>query len=192
MVLITAQVCNLGSTAVQSSVNVGRDGSTATADHHEEVSDQSHCIVWSCDSHVMYRFSRDDLLQMDFDAYVASSSGESGSECGTPGEVGGRPTVNHSTTNKATKYRSLLAAGEDGRGEGGGDGEEGRGKGGGDGEEVMEISWKPGLKEGVEGIVRKRQEEEGEGATTWDHYIREKNKKKKEKRAKVKVRLLVI
>lgn len=128
----------------------------------------------------MYRFSRDDLLQMDFDAYVASSSGESGSECGTEGEGGGKPSVNHSATNKATKYRSLLAAGEEGRGEGGGDGEE-----------VMEISWKPGLKEGVEGMVRRRQEEEeGEGGTTWDHYIKEKNKKKKEKRAKVKVRLL--
>ena len=134
-------------------------------------------MVQSCDSHVMYRFSRDDLLQMDFDAYVASSSGDSGSECGTAGEGGGRPTVNHSATNKTTKYRSLLAAGEEGRGEGGGDGEE-----------VMEISWKPGLKEGVEGMVRRKQEEEGEGATTWDHYVREKNKKKKEKRSKVKVR----
>lgn len=138
-------------------------------------------IVWF--SHVivaMCRFSRDDLLQMDFDAYLASSSGESGSECGTAGEGGGDPTINHSATkysNKATKYRSLLAAGEEGRGE--------------DGEEVMEISWKPGLKEGVEGMVRRKQEEEeGEEATTWDHYVREKKKKKKEKKAKVKVRLL--
>lgn len=121
------------------------------------------------------------MLQMDFDAYLASSSGESGSECGTSGEGGGMPKADHSASDKVTKYRSLLADGDKVGNEGGSEG----GDGGGSGEEVVEISWEPGLREGVEEMVRRRQEEGGEG-TTWDQYLKERNKKTKERRAKVK------
>ena len=122
------------------------------------------------------------MLKMDFDAYLASSGDESGSESGTPGEGGEVPVADHSAakhSDKVKKYRSLLA--EDGDGCEDGDRAEG-----GRSEEVMEISWEPGLREGVEEMVQgKRGKGEGEG-TTWDRYLREKNKRAREKRAEVK------
>jgi hypothetical protein len=115
----------------------------------------------------MRKFSRDDMLKMDFDAYLGSSSGsDSGSECGTPREGGAEPNRDHTGTklsHRVAKYRSLLCA----------DGEEDEGEKEG---EVMEVSWEPGLREEVEERVR---ENAGEGGTTWDQYLRERKKKKK-------------
>jgi hypothetical protein len=115
----------------------------------------------------MRKFSRDDMLKMDFDAYLGSSSGsDSGSECGTPGEGGAEPNRDHTGTklsHRVAKYRSLLR----------GDGEEDEGEEEG---EVMEVSWEPGLREEVKERVR---ENTGDGGTTWDQYLRERKKKKK-------------
>lgn len=121
------------------------------------------------------------MLKMDFDAYLASSSGDdSGSECGTTGEGGEGPNTDHTSTkpsDKVTKYRSLLSGGDIG-----GDSvkcEDG---------EVMEISWEPGLREGVQDMVNKKHGEgEREGTTTWEQYLRDKKKKAKKKRNEVKV-----
>ena len=99
---------------------------------------------------------------MDFDAYLASSSGESGSESGTPGVGGEEPNGDHSGTKlsrKAARYRSLL------------DSEDGEGGG-----EVLEVTWEPGLRGEVSERVRVC---EGEGGTTWDQYQRERKSKKK-------------
>ena len=112
---------------------------------------------------------------MDYDAYLASSSSGSGDEFGSSGEGGGDPNTDHSRakhSRKVAKYRSLLVDGEKGNGDGV------------SGEEVMEISWEPGLREEVQGVVRRRQEE---GETTWERYRRERGKKVKEKRSMVKV-----
>ena len=109
---------------------------------------------------------------MDYDAYLASSSSGSGDEFGSSGEGGGEPNTDHSRakhSRKVEKYRSLLVDGEEGDGDGV------------SGEEVMEISWEPGLREEVQGVVRRRQEED---ETTWERYRRERGK---EKRSKVKV-----
>ena len=177
------QVCDVCLATVQSSSDVGRDGPSAAADHNEKVTDQSGIVVKSCDHHVLCRFSRDDMLKMDFDAYLASSGGESGSESGTSVEGGEVPKADHSAakhSDMVTKYRSLLA--DSGDGCEGGDKSEG-----GKSEEVMEISWEPGLREGVEEMVKRRRVEgEGEGGTTWDHYLRERSKRTREKRAEVK------
>ena len=128
-----------------------------------------------------YRFSRDDMLKMDFDAYLASSGDDSGNECGTPGERGGEPKANHSSTkhsNKLSKYRSLLVGGDNG--------EMGEGVRGGE-EEVLEISWEPGLREGVREMVKRQGEREEGEETTWEQYRRERKKKTKTKRSETKV-----
>ena len=131
----------------------------------------------------MTRFSRDDMLKMDYEAYLASSTDESGSESGTPGGVGGEPKEDHSLTknsDRVAKYRSLLV--------GSGSGDIVSGGGGEEEEEVMEITWEPGLREGVEEMVRRRRREgEGEGETTWEHYLREKNRKTKRTKTETKV-----
>ena len=182
--VVCCQICDVCLATVQSSSDVGRDRLAETADHNEKVSGQSNLAVWSRDYHMFCRFSRDDMLKMDFDAYLASSGGESDSDSGTPGEGGEVLKVDHSGAkhNKVKKYRSLLV-------EGGGGCEGGDKTEGGRSEEVMEISWEPGLREGVEEMVQRKRgkgEGEGEGGTTWDRYLQERNKRARQKRAEVK------
>ena len=135
-------------------------------------------------------------MKMDFDAYLGSSSGESGNESGPSVEGGGLvsgpndgPTGKggkvasgpsgeggEGTTQaqKLAKYRSLLTE-EEGGEEGGRKEEQGE----------MEITWEPGLSEGVEKMVSRRRRkggEEGGGATTWETYLLERRKRLKEKR----------
>ena len=133
------------------------------------------------------RLPREALLRMDFEAYLGSSSGDSGDESGTPGEGGEEANKDRAHRNQIAKYRSLLMEGE----------EEGEGEG--EGREEMEITWEPGLRKGVEEMVkgrsRERQGREGRGgqeqrSTTWETYLKERSRQMREKRkAKVKVQL---
>lgn len=110
-------------------------------------------------------FSKDELEDMDFKAYIATSSSEEGEE-----EVG----------SKRDEYRRLLLSNAD-SGAGVGKNDEG---GGEEAEEVdMEITFTPGLSEKAEGMLLQR-EKNKEEETTLDKYLRKQKEKKQQKKLK--------
>ena len=108
------------------------------------------------------------MLKIDYDTYLASSSGE---ESGTSGEGGGG--AKNRPQGQGVKVPVIVGCCGGWGGWGGWEG----------GEEVMEITWEPGLREDVREMVKRRQGA-GQGAeTTWQQY--QKEKKAQKKRVKV-------
>ncbi|XP_053332917.1 ESF1 homolog [Clarias gariepinus] len=123
-------------------------------------------------------FNKDELLNMDFQAYLASSSEDEDEEVEAE-EV--KPAVSVKEEEKKggkkgkkedeqiAKYRQLLQSIQD---------KEGRGK---DKDMEMEITWVPGLKENAEQLVKKKLEGKDK-LTPWEEFLEKKKEKKKDKR----------
>ncbi|KAF5895670.1 ESF1, partial [Clarias magur] len=122
-------------------------------------------------------FNKDELLNMDFQAYLASSSEDEDDEVEAE-EV--KPAVSVKDEKKGgkkgkkedeqiAKYRELLQTIQD---------KEGKGK---DKDMEMEITWVPGLKENAEQLVKKKLEGKDK-MTPWEEFLEKKKEKKKDKR----------
>ncbi|KAI2668175.1 hypothetical protein H4Q32_004835 [Labeo rohita] len=127
------------------------------------------------------KFNKDDLLDMDFKAYLASSSEEEEDEEEAEAEqqiedekpVEPLPEEKKSSKGKKSseqiaKYRELLKSIQDK------DKEKDEGM-------DMEVTWVPGLKETTEKLVKKKMEGKDQ-LTPWEQYLQKKKEKKKEKR----------
>ncbi|RXN09195.1 ESF1-like protein [Labeo rohita] len=132
------------------------------------------------------KFNKDDLLDMDFKAYLASSSEEEEDEEEAEAEqqiedekpVEPLPEEKKSSKGKKSseqiaKYRELLKSIQDK------DKEKDEGM-------DMEVTWVPGLKETTEKLVKKKMEGKDQ-LTPWEQYLQKKKEKKKEKRKGKKV-----
>ncbi|XP_031562221.1 ESF1 homolog [Actinia tenebrosa] len=119
----------------------------------------------------MKSFSKDDIQEMDFQAYLASSDDE-GEEF--PGVVGDEDEDSHSEDEeeKIAKYKKLVQEIDSKEHEDDHDNE-------------MEITWEPGLKESALDLVaKKRAEKEEKNLTAWEKYLNNKKEKRKERRKK--------
>ncbi|GCB80439.1 hypothetical protein scyTo_0016203 [Scyliorhinus torazame] len=127
------------------------------------------------------QFKKDEIEEMDFNAYLASSSEEDEADVEEekePEQEGDLKSVSESkmTTKtkkdaeeQITKYRELLKNIQ---------GKEERTK-----DMEMEITWIPGLKETTEAIVKKKLER-GTILTPWEQYLEKRKDKKQQKRNK--------
>ncbi|MCJ8748132.1 hypothetical protein PDJAM_G00161660, partial [Pangasius djambal] len=121
------------------------------------------------------KFNKDELLNMDFQAYLASSSEEDEVEaeevkpveCVTEEKKGGKKGKKEEE--QITKYRELLQSIQN---------KERKEK---DKDMEMEITWVPGLKESAEQLVKKKMEGKDK-MTPWEEFLEKKKGKKKEKR----------
>ncbi|XP_017571978.2 ESF1 homolog [Pygocentrus nattereri] len=126
------------------------------------------------------KFSKDELLDMDFKAYLASSSEDE--EFEEEGVVQEEETTLAESSAKEkrgkkgkkeeeqiAKYRELLQGIQD------------REKKEKDKDMEMEITWVPGLKETTEKLVKKKLEGKDK-LTPWEEFLEKKKEKKKEKR----------
>ncbi|XP_073698879.1 ESF1 homolog [Garra rufa] len=123
------------------------------------------------------KFDKDELLTMDFKAYLASSSEEEEEveeqqieavkPVEPPPEEKQGSRVKKSTEQIA-KYRELLKSIQEK------DKEKDEGM-------DMEVTWVPGLKETTEKLVKKKMEGKDQ-LTPWEQYLQKKKEKKKEKR----------
>ncbi|XP_074628281.1 ESF1 homolog [Acropora palmata] len=117
----------------------------------------------------MRKFSKEDLLDMDFDAYLASSSDEEETK-ENDGNLDEEQGSDEDEEKKINKYKQLLKEIEDKESKN-------------DGEQDLEITWEPGLQETTEELVKnKLKEKEGKNITPWEHYLQKRKQKKKEKR----------
>ncbi|XP_036413528.1 ESF1 homolog [Colossoma macropomum] len=130
------------------------------------------------------KFSKDELLDMDFKAYLASSSeDEEFEEEGVVQEeemklaessaVEKRGKKGKKEEEQIAKYRELLQSIQD---------KEKKEK---DKDMEMEITWVPGLKETTEKLVKKKLEGKDK-LTPWEEFLEKKKEKKKEKRKEKK------
>ncbi|XP_077996320.1 ESF1 homolog [Glandiceps talaboti] len=120
----------------------------------------------------MKKFNNDELMQLDLQAYLASSSGEENdSEDLGPGdlEIGSASDDDEMNDDqRIAKYRALLIGGDEKK-------EEKKF----DKDMELEISWEPGLKETTEVLIKTKEEEKD--LTQWQQYQKKKKEKKKEK-----------
>ncbi|XP_077102191.1 ESF1 homolog [Siphateles boraxobius] len=123
------------------------------------------------------KFNKDELLDMDFKAYLASSSEEEEEEeeKQTEAEEPAQPLPEEKKGSKGkksaeqiAKYRDLLKSIQD------------KDKGNDDAMD-MEITWVPGLKETTEKLVKKKMLGK-DILSPWEEYLQKKKEKKKEKR----------
>ncbi|KTG38781.1 hypothetical protein cypCar_00003534, partial [Cyprinus carpio] len=125
------------------------------------------------------KFNKDDLLDMDFKAYLASSSEEEEEEAEAeeqidaekpaeplPEEIKG--SKGKKSAEQIAKYRELLKSFQ----------EKDKEK---DDSMDMEVTWVPGLKETTEKLVKKKMEGKDQ-LTPWEQYLQKRKEKKKEKR----------
>ncbi|XP_045078095.1 ESF1 homolog [Coregonus clupeaformis] len=133
------------------------------------------------------KFNKDELLQMDFNAYLASSSDdEDGVEMETvqekeeelpevkqPGEEKKARKGKQSSGKQIEKYREMLKSIQE------------KDKKKEDKGMEMEITWVPGLKETTEQLVKKKLEGKDK-LTPWEEFIEKKKDKKKQKKTKGK------
>ncbi|XP_053471430.1 ESF1 homolog isoform X2 [Ictalurus furcatus] len=124
-------------------------------------------------------FNKDELLNMDFQAYLASSSEDEEDEVEAeelkPAErateedekKGGKKGKKEEE--QIAKYRQLLQSIQD---------KDRKEK---DKDMEMEITWVPGLKESAEKLVKKKMEGK-DNLTPWEEFLEKKKEKKKEKR----------
>uniref|UniRef100_A0A672JW46 ESF1 homolog n=1 Tax=Sinocyclocheilus grahami TaxID=75366 RepID=A0A672JW46_SINGR len=112
------------------------------------------------------KFNKDDLLDMDFKAYLASSSEEEEDE--EEAEQQAEGYKEKKSTEQIAKYRELLKSYQDK------DKEK-------DDSMDMEVTWIPGLKETTEKLVKKKMEGKDQ-LTPWEQYLQKRKEKKKEKR----------
>lgn len=117
----------------------------------------------------MRKFSKEDLLDMDFDAYLASSSDEEEAK-EDDGNLDEEQGSDEDEERKINKYKQLLKDIEDKESKN-------------DGEQDLEITWEPGLQETTEELVKnKLKQKEGKNITPWEHYLQKRKQKKKERR----------
>ncbi|XP_067297028.1 ESF1 homolog [Pseudorasbora parva] len=124
------------------------------------------------------KFNKDELLDMDFKAYLASSSedeeeeeAEKPTEAEEPAEpllVEKKGSKGKKSAEQIAKYRDLLKSIQD------------KDKGKDDGMD-MEITWVPGLKETTEKLVKKKMLGK-DTLSPWEEYLQKKKDKKKQKR----------
>ncbi|KAM7394788.1 hypothetical protein PAMP_021571 [Pampus punctatissimus] len=142
-------------------------------------------------------FNKSELLDMDFNAYLASSSEEEeaedgGLECGHAAEAEGteKPVVDEEkkpqkeedeekkkkkkSEEQISKYRQLLKGIQDKEK-----------KLQEDRDMEMEITWVPGLKETTEQLVKKKLEGKDK-LTPWEEFLQKKKEKKKQKKSQRK------
>ncbi|XP_072240138.1 ESF1 homolog [Leuresthes tenuis] len=125
------------------------------------------------------KFNKQELLDMDFKAYLASSSEEEEEEQGGGAEVQAaeeEPEEEEKKKKKKSeeqisKYRELLRGIQDKEK-----------KLQEDKDMEMEITWVPGLKEATEQLVKKKLEGKDE-LTPWEGYLQKKKEKKKQKKS---------
>ncbi|XP_026179710.1 ESF1 homolog isoform X2 [Mastacembelus armatus] len=132
------------------------------------------------------KFNKNELLDMDFNAYLASSSDEEDEEGDeeNPAEVKEteEPVVEGEKKKKKkkkseeqiSKYRNLLKGIQDKDK-----------KLQEDKDMEMEITWVPGLKETTEQLVKKKLEAK-DNLTPWEDFLQKKKEKKKQKKAQRK------
>lgn len=123
------------------------------------------------------KFNKDELLDMDFKAYLASSSEEEDDEkeaeeiaqAEKPVEsLSEEKQKGKKSSDQIDKYRELLKSIQD----------KDKKK---DDSIDMEITWVPGLKETTEKLVKKKMEGKDQ-LTPWEEFLQKKKEKKKEKR----------
>ncbi|XP_051982174.1 ESF1 homolog [Xyrauchen texanus] len=124
------------------------------------------------------KFSKDELLDMDFKAYLASSSSEEEEEEPEKETEVIKPveflpeekkmSKRKKDSDQIEKYRELLRSIQD----------KDKQK---DDNMDMEVTWVPGLKETTEKLVKKRMEGKDK-LTPWEEYLQKKKEKKNEKR----------
>ncbi|MFT7806182.1 ESF1 homolog isoform X2 [Arapaima gigas] len=125
------------------------------------------------------KFKKDEILDMDFQAYLASSSEDDEEEPDAEDHdeeglhTGGEKTKKllKSDAEQIAKYRELLKSIND---------KEQKAE---DKAMEMEVTWVPGLKEATEQLVKKKLEGKAQ-LTPWEEFLQKKKEKKKQKRAK--------
>ncbi|XP_060687071.1 ESF1 homolog [Hemiscyllium ocellatum] len=128
------------------------------------------------------QFNKDEIEEMDFKAYLASSSeeddeaemeeekeSEQDNDVKSVEESKVTTKTKKDTEEQILKYRELLKSIQ---------GKEERNK-----DMEMEITWVPGLKETTEAIVKKKIEK-GNVLTPWEQYLEKKKEKRQQKRKK--------
>ncbi|CAH3174378.1 unnamed protein product [Porites lobata] len=116
----------------------------------------------------MRKFKKEDLLEMDFNAYLASSSDEEDKKDGDE-KMNEDQESSDNEDKKIDKYKQLLREIEEKDREA-------------DREQEIEITWEPGLQEATEGLVtNKMKEKERKEMTPWETYLQNKKDKRKEK-----------
>uniref|UniRef100_A0A8C2ZC46 ESF1, nucleolar pre-rRNA processing protein, homolog (S. cerevisiae) n=1 Tax=Cyclopterus lumpus TaxID=8103 RepID=A0A8C2ZC46_CYCLU len=128
------------------------------------------------------KFNKDELLAMDFNAYLASSSEEEEEEeeeagfarvCKNP-QKKKKEEKKKKSEEQISKYRELLK------------GIRGKEKKlHEDNDMEMEITWVPGLKETTEQLVKKKLEG-GDKLTPWEEFLQKKKDRKKQKKSQKK------
>ncbi|KAM6971982.1 ESF1 homolog [Aplochiton taeniatus] len=131
------------------------------------------------------KFNKDELLQMDFNAYLASSSDEEGEDVGTlPEEPEEEDKLSEEKevvktsrgkkdAEQIAKYREMLKSIQD------------KEKKQNDNAMEMEITWVPGLKETTEKLVQKKLEGKDK-MTPWEEFLEKKKDKKRLNKTKRK------
>uniref|UniRef100_A0A3Q3GAK2 ESF1, nucleolar pre-rRNA processing protein, homolog (S. cerevisiae) n=1 Tax=Labrus bergylta TaxID=56723 RepID=A0A3Q3GAK2_9LABR len=123
------------------------------------------------------KFNKEELLDMDFNAYLASSSDEESEE---EREEGGftvkdkKKKKKKSGEEQISKYRELLKGIQDKEK-----------KLQEDKDMEMEITWVPGLRETTEQLVKKKMEGK-DNLTPWEEFLEKKKDKKKQKKSQRK------
>uniref|UniRef100_A0A8D3BHR7 ESF1, nucleolar pre-rRNA processing protein, homolog (S. cerevisiae) n=1 Tax=Scophthalmus maximus TaxID=52904 RepID=A0A8D3BHR7_SCOMX len=120
------------------------------------------------------KFNKDELLQMDFNAYLASSSEEEEDEERLPGgsaeEEVKKKKMKIKSEEQICKYRDLLRGINE---------QEKRLQA--DRDMEMEITWVPGLKEVTQQLVKKKLEAT-ESSTPWEEFLQKKKQQRKKKK----------
>lgn len=117
----------------------------------------------------MRKFNKDEILEMDFNAYLASSSDEEELEGGEENSDG-KEESDEDEDKKINKYKQLLREIENKEHKA-------------DREQELEITWEPGLREATEELVaNKIKEKEKKKMAPWEIYLQNKKEKRKEKR----------
>ncbi|XP_018595505.2 ESF1 homolog isoform X2 [Scleropages formosus] len=125
------------------------------------------------------KFKKDEILDMDFQAYLASSSEDDEEELEAEDEEGDEKSVEETKkvpkndAEQLAKYRELLKGiqEKDQKAE--------------DKAMEMEVTWVPGLKETAEQLVKKKLEDKAP-LTPWEQFLQKKKEKKKQKKVKSK------
>ncbi|XP_036386542.1 ESF1 homolog [Megalops cyprinoides] len=127
------------------------------------------------------KFKKDEILDMDFQAYLASSSEEEEEEEEEEKEAKSAGDTKSESEKKSkrndaeqiAKYRELLRGIQD---------KDSKQQ---DKAMEMEITWVPGLKETTEQLVKKKLEGKDK-LTPWEEFLEKKKQKKKQKKANAK------
>jgi len=117
----------------------------------------------------MRKFKKEDLLEMDFKAYLASSSDEDDPKEREENKNGDNDS-SEDEDKKIQKYKELLKEIDDKERKS-------------DRDQELEITWEPGLRETTEDLVTsKMKEKERKEMTPWESYLQTKKEKRKERR----------